>query len=81
MLNRVLRVLLLLAWLALGVALILLPWSDLWEVNYFLYQHPALGFYLKNPYLRGAVSGLGLLDVVLALGTFPWAKSTVASRN
>ena len=42
MMNRVLRVLIVLLWLELGLVLILVPWSDVWEVNYFLYQYPAL---------------------------------------
>jgi len=42
MLIRILRVVLLLLWLELGLMLILVPWSEIWEVNYFLYQYPAL---------------------------------------
>jgi hypothetical protein len=44
MMNRVLRVVLLLLWLELGLALILVPWSEVWDMNYFLYQYPALAF-------------------------------------
>jgi hypothetical protein len=81
MLTRLLRVVLLLIWLELGLVLILVPWSDIWEVNYFLYQYPALGFFLKNSYLRGAISGLGLLNVLLALGAFRHRTAAVASRT
>ena len=81
MLNRILRVVMLLFWLELGLALILVPWSDAWEANYFLYQYPALGFFLKSPFLRGAISGLGFMNVILSLGAFrrritPIARST-----
>ena len=55
----------------LGLALILVPWSDIWETNYFLYQYPALGLLLKNPFLRGAISGLGFMNVLLSLEEFP----------
>ncbi len=65
--NRALRVLLALICLEVGVLLVYLPWSRLWERNYFLDRFPALLPYLLNPYLRGAVSGLGLLDVAIAL--------------
>jgi hypothetical protein len=81
MLTRLLRVVLLLIWLELGLVLILVPWSDIWEINYFLYQYPALGFFLKNSYLRGAISGLGLLNVFLALGAFRHRTAAVASRT
>ena len=81
MLNRLLRVVLLLIWLEVGLVLILVPWSELWETNYFLYQYPGLGFFVKNPYLRGAISGLGLINVFLALEAFRRRTSAVATRT
>jgi hypothetical protein len=79
--TRLLRVVLLLLWLELGLMLILLPWSDIWDINYFLYQYPALGLIVKNPYLRGAVSGLGLINVLFALEAFRRRTSTVVTRT
>jgi hypothetical protein len=79
--TRLLRVVLLLLWLELGLMLILVPWSDMWEINYFLYQYPALGLIMKNPYLRGAVSGLGLMNVLFALEAFRRRTSTVVTRT
>jgi len=67
-------------WLVLGLALILAPWSDYWETNYFLFQYPALAMWLKNPLMRGAVSGLGFMDVVLSLEAFRHRAAAVASR-
>lgn len=81
MLNRLLHVVLLLIWLELGLVLILVPWSEIWDVNYFLFQYPALGLVLKSSYLRGAVSGLGLINVFLALEAFRHRTSAVASRT
>jgi hypothetical protein len=78
---RLLRVVLLLLWLELGLMLILVPWSDMWDINYFLYQYPALGLIMKNPYLRGAVSGLGLMNVLFALEAFRRRTSTVVTRT
>jgi len=79
--NRLLRVVLLLIWLEVGLVLILVPWSELWETNYFLYQYPSLGLFVKNPYLRGAISGLGLINVFLALEAFRRRTSAVATRT
>jgi len=81
MLNRLLQVVVLLIWLELGLVLILVPWSEIWDVNYFLYQYPSLGFVMKNSYLRGAVSGLGLVNVFLALEAFRRRTSAVANRT
>lgn len=75
------RVPVLLIWLTLGLALILIPWSDLWETNYFFYQYPLLGLFLKNPFLRGAISGLGFMNVVLSLGSFRRRTSPLATRT
>jgi hypothetical protein len=79
--TRLLRVVLLLLWLELGLMLILVPWSDMWDINYFLYQYPALGLIMKNPYLRGAISGLGLMNVLFALEAFRRRTSTVVTRT
>jgi hypothetical protein len=80
MMTRLLRIVLLLLWLELGLLLILVPWSDMWDINYFLYQYPALGVFIGNPYLRGAVSGLGVMNVLFALEAFRCGTSTVVSR-
>lgn len=47
--------------------LILIPWSAFWERNYFVAWSGALTEALKSNYTRGAVSGLGLLNVWAAL--------------
>jgi hypothetical protein len=80
MLNRLLRVAMLMVWLELGLTLILVPWSDIWEANYFLYQYPALAILLKNPFVRGAISGLGLMNVLLSVGAFRRRAVVVQSR-
>jgi hypothetical protein len=81
MMARVLRVVMLLIWLELGLVLILVPWSELWEVNYYLYQYPSLGLFASNPYLRGAMSGLGLINVLWALEAFRRRTSAVATNE
>jgi hypothetical protein len=79
--SRFARIGILLLWLVLGLALILVPWSDVWESNYFLYQYPALGLFLKNSYLRGAISGLGFMNVLLALEGFRHRSAAATSRT
>ncbi|HXJ17864.1 MAG TPA: hypothetical protein VNM68_11800 [Candidatus Polarisedimenticolia bacterium] len=81
MISRILRLLLALLWLALGLALILVPWSDIWDTNFFLYQYPALALFLNNPFLRGAISGLGFVNVLLSLEAFRHRTATVATRT
>jgi hypothetical protein len=80
MMRRSLRFLLLLVWLEMGLLLILLPWSIFWEANYFLNRFPILIPLLQNSYLRGAVSGLGVLNALFAIEAFR-RSSPVASRT
>jgi hypothetical protein len=80
MVNRIFRVVMLLFWLELGLVLVLAPWSDIWEANFFLYQYPALGFFLKNPFFRGGISGLGVLNVFLSIEAFRHRTTAVANR-
>ncbi len=53
--------------LLVGVALVVAPWTALWDANYLLQPYPALRVVLLSPFTRGAVTGLGLLNIVLAL--------------
>lgn len=45
----------------------LIPWSTFWERNYFVEWSPALEVVLTSNYLRGAISGLGLVNIAVAL--------------
>jgi hypothetical protein len=47
----------------MGLLLIVLPWSAFWERNYFVHAWPMLRPLLMNHFLRGAVTGLGFVNV------------------
>lgn len=47
--------------------LILIPWSTFWDRNYFAEAVPGIRAVLTNNFVRGAVSGLGLVNVLAAL--------------
>jgi hypothetical protein len=47
--------------------LILIPWSTFWERNYFAGLVPGLDTLLANAFVRGAVSGLGVVNVLAAI--------------
>ncbi len=61
-----------------GLLLIVVPWSAYWERNYFAQSVPLLEAVLKNFYVRGAVSGIGVITVcagVVDLGALlPWRR-------
>jgi len=46
---------------------VLLPWSNFWERNYFVEWSPAIEAFLTSNYVRGAISGLGLVNLGAAL--------------
>jgi hypothetical protein len=43
------------------------PWSVFWERNYFSQLSPSLYAALTNNYVRGAITGLGAVNVFAAL--------------
>ena len=50
-----------------GVILAIAPWTSLWDANYLLGPHPLLRALLLSAFTRGTVSGLGIVNIVLAL--------------
>jgi hypothetical protein len=65
----------------LGVMLILIPWFGYWDHNFFLDKYPFLIPVVLHPSMRGAVTGLGALDVLVA-GKMLWGRAdTVATRT
>lgn len=51
---------------ALGVFLVVAPWSPLWEASTAGYLPTPLGPWLRSGFVRGLISGLGLLNLSAA---------------
>ena len=56
-----------LACIYLGVTVAVLPWTPWWANNNLLLNYPTLRGIVLQPFFRGAVSGLGLLDLWIAI--------------
>lgn len=56
------------AFAALGLFLIVVPWSPVWHSATAAYLPTMLGSWLRSGFARGLVSGLGALDLIAALG-------------
>jgi hypothetical protein len=54
--------------LEVGVVLLVFPWSDYWDNNFFSTWVPAIHGLWDNSYVRGGVSGLGVVNIVIAFG-------------
>ena len=65
--NRLLAVAFILFCFEIGLFLVFVPWSNLWEHNALLLYLPLRGLLLNN-FVRGAVSGLGVIDLFMGLG-------------
>jgi hypothetical protein len=52
---------------AIGVILVIVPWTALWDTNYLLQPYPVLRAVLLSAFTRGGVSGLGLVNIILAV--------------
>ncbi len=55
----------------IGIFLVIFPWmDDTWKMNYFPTVNPALRNIWEDPYFRGALTGLGLVNIYVALWEF-----------
>ena len=62
-LQRLWLVVFVLFCLEVGIILSVLPWTRLWTDNSLLLSYPAVREFLNYGFVRGLVSGLGLVDI------------------
>jgi len=53
--------------LEVGLLLLVLPWSGFWEHNYFADLWPGVHDLITNNFVRGAISGLGVVNLLAGL--------------
>jgi hypothetical protein len=53
--------------LELGIFLFVFPWLRVWNVNWVPMQSPGLRAFWLSPYFRGALSGLGLVNLYVGI--------------
>jgi hypothetical protein len=68
--SRLAIILYILVCFEMGAFLLVLPWVSIWGENYFVSQYSWLGAIAMNYFVRGAVSGIGLADIWLAVYEF-----------
>ena len=61
------RLLFLAYFVEVGLVLLVVPWSPFWDRNYFLDLWPALEAVTRSNLARGAVSGLGIVNLWAAM--------------
>ena len=53
--------------LEMGLFLLIFPWTESWDSNYFSGLMPQMKNFWDNLYVRGAVSGLGVVNLYISL--------------
>jgi hypothetical protein len=53
--------------LEIGLFLLIFPWTPYWETNYFGSLIPQWHLYWNDMYVRGAVSGLGVVNLYISI--------------
>ena len=66
MTSRIRTALLVYVFAALGVFLLAVPWSRVWEASTAAYVPTAVGRWVRSGFTRGLVSGLGCLNLAAA---------------
>ena len=68
--HRILRYCLALFTLEVGLFLLIFPWTDTWLFNYFQDSNAILRNIWEDGYFKGAISGLGAVNIYLAIHEF-----------
>ena len=50
-----------------GFFLVVLPWLRIWENNYILYRYPGFRPVVASFFMKGAVLGLGLVNILIGV--------------
>lgn len=65
MLGKILFVIYVLYCFEVGLFLVVFPWMEFWQQNLLLFLYPSLQGLFLNEFFRGAVSGLGIANIIL----------------
>ena len=50
-----------------GLFFTIVPWTRIWTLNPLLHNHAGLAAFADNPYVRGFVSGIGVVHIMLGI--------------
>jgi hypothetical protein len=79
--QRVLGIFLIVFAFELGLVLLISPWLDRWETSWMPDYSPRLSAIWLSPYFRGALSGLGLLNIYISLNEAARQMATFFSKK
>ena len=50
-----------------GLFFTVVPWTRLWTMNPWLHQNLTIGLWIDNPFVRGFISGFGVIHILLGV--------------
>jgi len=50
-----------------GLFFTVVPWTGIWTLNPLLHGNVAIGFYADNPFVRGFISGVGVVHLLVGM--------------
>ena len=48
-----------------GLFFTLVPWTRIWTLNPLLHSSMVVGFWADNPFVRGFISGIGVVHLIV----------------
>ncbi|MGA2962874.1 MAG: hypothetical protein ABSD96_14445 [Candidatus Korobacteraceae bacterium] len=61
--TRIFLVIEVMIWIELGMILVIVPWTRAWSDNGLILNYPHIREFLSIDFIRGGVTGIGLLDI------------------
>ena len=65
----------------LGLFLVVFPWLDYWNMSWIPVHSPRFAVVWMSGYFRGALSGLGLLNIYVALAEAAKQVTSLVHRS
>ncbi len=50
-----------------GLFFTVVPWTRVWTLNPLLHSHMEIGLWADNPFVRGLISGFGLVHLIVGV--------------
>ena len=50
-----------------GLFFTVVPWTRIWTLNPILHKYIAIGVWADNPFVRGFISGVGVIHIIIGL--------------
>ncbi len=50
-----------------GLFFTVVPWTRIWTLNPLLHHHVAIGIWADNPFVRGFISGVGVVHILIGV--------------